>query len=127
MSAKMQYTTMIVEDMEASLDFYRNVFGFEIDSEYRPQPETRIVIITDKSGKLLELIQNRKFETGLYSIGMDTDNLEETVRDLESKGYKTTGPIVPTLVGRMTFTKDPSGVKIALIEHNLDYALKQGK
>lgn len=124
MSIRMQYTTMIVEDMDKSLEFYRSAFGFEIDSEYNPQPETRIVIIRDAEDRLLELIQNVKFETGLYSVGMDVDNLDETVKDLEGKGYAITGPVVPTLVGRMTFTKDPNGVNIALIEHNLEYALK---
>lgn len=125
MSVHMQYTTMIVEDMEKSLQFYRNAFGFHIDSAYNPQPETRIVIIKDTEGRMLELIQNIKFEIGLYSIGMDVDDLEETVRDLESKGYEAAGPMVPTLVGRMTFVKDPNGVNIALIEHNMKYAMKQ--
>ncbi|MCQ4637333.1 VOC family protein [Anaerovorax odorimutans] len=125
MSTRIQYTTMIVNNMEKTLEFYRKAFGFEIDSEFNPQPETRIVIIKDKEGRMLELIQNAKFETGLYSIGMDVDDLEETARDLESKGYEITGPMVPTLVGRMTFTKDPNGVNIALIEHNMEYALKQ--
>ena len=124
MSTRIQYTTMIVKDMEQSLEFYRSAFGFEIDSEFAPQPETRIVIIKDAEGKMLELIQDEKFEAGLYSIGMDVDDLEKTVSDLEKKGYRTTGPMVPTLVGRMTFTKDPNGVNIALIEHNMKYALK---
>lgn len=125
MSAHMQYTTMIVEDMDKSLEFYKSAFGFTVDSEFNPQPETRIVIIKDTEGRMLELIQNAKFETGLYSIGMDVENLEETVRELENKGYVITGPMVPTLVGRMTFTKDPNGVNIALIEHNMKYAMKR--
>lgn len=104
MSARLQYTTMIVDDMERSLDFYRNAFGFEIDSEFAPQPETRIVIIKDAEDRMLELIQSTKFSTGLYSIGMDVDDLEETVNDLKSKGYEITAPIVSTLVGRVRVT-----------------------
>lgn len=53
------------------------------------------------------------------------DDLEETIKEIEQKGGKILMPPAATLVGRMTFTEDPNGVRIALIEHNMNYALKR--
>lgn len=35
---KVKYTTMIVEDMVESVRFYKEVMGFEIDSQYNLGP-----------------------------------------------------------------------------------------
>ncbi|NLB29888.1 MAG: VOC family protein [Clostridiales bacterium] len=118
MAIKVRYTTMIVKNMTESLEFYTEVMGFTVDSEFKPQPETRIVILNCGGGALLELIQNDAYDVGLYSIGTDVDDLDKTLEHLKSHGILPEGAITPTLVGRMAFVRDPNGINIALIEHS---------
>ena len=122
---KAKYITMIVNNTKESVDYYCNILGFQVDSVYHPPGNTEITLMRGPSETMIELIQSSQFPTGLYSIGMDVDNLEETIKEIEEKGGKILMPPASTLVGRMTFTEDPNGVRIALIEHNMDYALKK--
>ena len=62
--------------------------------------------------------------TGMYSIGTDVDDLDAAIARLKEAGYQTTGPVVPTTVGRMTFVQDPNGIRICLIEHSEEYKRK---
>jgi lactoylglutathione lyase len=118
MDIQIKYVTMIVKDMDESIKFYTDVMGFEVDSQYHPQPETFITLMRGKGDALLELIQAANFEIGLYSVGMDVKDLNATLTELKSKGAKITMEPVSTLVGRMAFMQDPNGVRFALIQHN---------
>ena len=123
MKIKVQYSTMIVKNLEESIKFYRDVLGFK--EGYNVEiPGGAITIMNSENGASVELIENTNFEVGLYSIGTDVDNLDETIRYLREKGYETTGPVIPTTVGRMTFVLDPNGVRICLIEHTKEYKEK---
>ena len=51
-------------------------------------------------------------------------DLDETIAHLEANGYKITGPVVHTTVGRQTFVQDSNGVRICLIEHTEEYKKK---
>lgn len=118
MAIQMQYTTMIVENMTESVEFYVENMGFNVDSTFEPGPGTSITLMKAQNGNMIELIENTQYETGLYSLGMDVDDLDVTMADLKSKGYRIISDPIPTLVGRMTFTEDPNGIRIALIEHS---------
>lgn len=117
MDVKVKYATIIVKDMEESVSFYKEVMGFEIDSTYTPQPDTMIILMKSKGEAMVELIKNAKYETGFYSVGMDVKDLDATITELKASGGKITLGPLPTLVGRLAFTEDPNGVRLALIEH----------
>ena len=121
MKIKVQYSTMIVKNLEESIKFYRDVLGFKEGYHVDTPDGGGITIMNSENGASVELIKNTNFEVGLYSIGMDVDNLDETIRYLREKGYETTGPVIPMTVGRMTFVLDPDGVRICLIEHTQEY------
>lgn len=124
MKIKVQYSTMIVKNLEESIEFYRDVLGFK-EAYYVELPgEGAIQIMKSEDGASVELIENKNFEIGLYSVGTDVDDLDETVKNLKEKGYETTGPIISTSVGRQTFVLDPSGVRICLIQHTKEYLEK---
>ena len=123
MKIKVQYSTMIVKNLEESIKFYRDVLGFK--EGYNVEiPGGAITIMNSENGASVELIENTNFEVGLYSIGTDVNDLDETIRYLREKRYETTGPVIPTTVGRMTFVLDPNGVRICLIEHTQEYKEK---
>ncbi|MFN8257852.1 MAG: VOC family protein [Bacteroidales bacterium] len=124
MKIKVQYSTMIVKNLKESVKFYRDVLGFKEGYHVNIPDGGAITIMNSEDGASVELIENKKFEVGLYSVGTDVDDLDETIRHLKDKGFETTGPVVPTSVGRMTFVLDPNGVRICLIEHTQEYKEK---
>ena len=114
---KAKYMTMIVRDMEESVAFYRDTMGFPVDSTYDLGPAGRITLM-QAGDAMIELIESSRFPVGLYSVGMDVDDLEETLAGLKAKGARVTMEPVPTSVGRMAFVQDPNGVNLALIQHH---------
>jgi lactoylglutathione lyase len=115
---KVKYATIIVRDMEESISFYKDVMGFEIASEHRPAPGFVITLMKAEGDAMVELIKNPNEETGIYSTGVDVDDIGATVKELEARGAKITMGPVPITVGLLAFCEDPNGVKIALIQHD---------
>ena len=50
-----------------------------------------ITIMQSENGASVELIENKNYEVGLYSIGTDVSNLDETIRHLKKMGMKRQG------------------------------------
>ena len=123
MKIKVQYTTMIVKNLNESVIFYRDVLGFK-EGYHVEVPCGAITIMESDGGASVELIENTNFPVGLYSVGTDVDDLDEIIFHLKANGYDTLGPVIPTSVGRMTFVQDPNGVRICLIEHSKEYKEK---
>lgn len=115
---KIKYTTLIVNDMDESIEFYREVMGFEIDSQYDLGPAGKITLLKGEGETMVELIKNPVDETGLFSIGMDVEDINAKVEELKSKGAKITMEPMQITVGTLAFLEDPNGVKIALIQHH---------
>lgn len=123
MKIKVQYTTMIVKNLNESVIFYRDVLGFK-EGYHVEVPGGAITIMESDGGASVELIENTNFPVGLYSVGTDVDDLDEIIFHLKANGYDILGPVIPTSVGRMTFVQDPNGVRICLIEHSKEYKEK---
>ncbi|MFX1281635.1 MAG: VOC family protein [Promethearchaeota archaeon] len=115
---KVKYATIIVENMENSVKFYTEVMGFKVESQHNPVPGAIITILKGEGEAMIELIESTKYETGLYSVGMDVEDINTTVKELKSKGAKITMEPVPITVGMLAWLEDPNGVRIALIQHN---------
>ena len=115
---KVKYLTIIVKDMEESIKFYTEVLGLEIHSQFNPQPGVIITLLKGEGDSMIELIENMKDEPGLFSVGMDVEDINTIVKDLKNKGAKITMEPVPITVGSLAFLEDPNGVRIALIQHN---------
>jgi len=114
---KIKYSTLIVEDMDESIKFYTEVMGFEVDSKYDLGPAGDITLLKGDGETMVELIKNPDDSPGLFSIGMDVEDLNTTINQLKSKGAKVTMEPVQITVGFLTFIEDPNGVRIALIQH----------
>lgn len=114
---KIKYVTMIVEDMDESVRFYRDVMGFEVDSHYDLGDNGEITLLRGDGETMVELIRNPINKQGLFSVGMDVDDLEVTLRELRSHGAKVVMEPTPITVGKLAFIEDPNGVRIALIQH----------
>lgn len=120
MKVSVKYSTMIVKDLTKSVAFYRDVLGFS-EGYYVQLPVGQIQIMESPGGACVELIESPAFPVGLYSVGTDVDDLDETLAQLAAAGYAAEGPAAQTTVGRQAFVKDPNGVRICLIEHTQEY------
>jgi len=115
---KVKYATMIVKDMDESIKFYRDVMGFKIDSQYDLGPAGEITLLKGEGETMVEIIKNPVDEPGLFSIGMDVEDLDTTIEELKAKGAKVTMEPTQITVGHLAFIEDPNGVRIALIQHD---------
>ena len=115
---KIKYATMIVNDMDESIKFYTEVMGFEIDSQYDLGPSGKITLLKGEGETMIEIIKNPVDKPGLFSIGMDVEDINTTIKELKSKGAKITMEPTIITVGTLAFLEDPNGVRIALIEHH---------
>lgn len=120
MRISVKYSTLIVNNLKESICFYKDVLGFS-EGYHVDFPFGGITIMNSPDGASVELIESPKYETGLYSIGTDVDNLDEVLKHVKQFGCEVIGEIIPTTVGRQVFIKDPNGVRICLIEHTTDY------
>lgn len=114
---RVRYATMIVKDMNESINFYTGVLGFQIASQHHPRPGVSITLLKGEGDAMIEIIEDTVHEIGLFSVGMDVEDLNATLENLRSKGAKITMEPVPITVGTLAFLEDPNGVKIALIQH----------
>lgn len=123
MKISVLYSTMIVKNLEESVKFYRDILGFK-EGYHVDLPNGAITIMNSEDGASVELIESTDFDLGLYSVGADVDDLDETLAHLKECGYEPITPIIKTTVGRQTFILDPNGNRICLIEHTKEYKEK---
>ncbi|BDH79923.1 MAG TPA: VOC family protein [Methanothermobacter sp.] len=115
---KIKYATIIVKDMEESIRFYTEVMGFKIDSQYDLGSNGTITLLKSEGEAMLELIRSPLDEPGLFSIGIEVEDLKAKIKELKSKGAKVIMEPTPITVGLLAFIEDPNGARIALIQHH---------
>ena len=111
MKISVLYSTMIVKNLEESVKFYRDILGFK-EGYHVDLPNGAITIMNSEDGASVELIESTDFDLGLYSVGTDVDDLDETWAHLKECGYEPITPIIKTTVGRQAFILDPNGNRI---------------
>ena len=114
---KIEYVTIIVEDMDESIKFYNDVMGFEIDSQYNLGPEGNITLLKGEGETMVEIIKNPVDKPGLFSFGINVEDLNTKIKELKSKGAKIIMEPTPITIGLLAFIEDPNGARIALIQH----------
>ena len=98
--------------------FIQRLWDFEVDSKYDLGPAREITLLKGEGDTMVELIKNPEDKPGLFSIGMDVEDLNTTIEQLKSNGAKVIMEPVPITVGFLAFIEDPNQVRIALIQHN---------
>lgn len=115
-----QYTTIMVRNLEESLDFYINRIGLKKINQFSPENGVRISFLKDEQKNLIELLEDKnidddEFKASRVSIGFGVENLDETLEKLKGHGIE---PIKETIEtpgdGKLTFILDPNGVEIGL-------------
>lgn len=115
------HTTIMVSDIEESIEFYQAVTGLELKCKFMTDQEDKLLaFLADKDGGTeIELIQDfrQKPQHGSgISLGFAVKNIETYLEKIRSMGYKTTDIISPNIRTQFFFVNDPDGIKIQLIE-----------
>lgn len=117
---KYLWTTLNVENMEKSLNFYQNILGLKLKREFSPAPGMKFSFLGDGETEI-ELICNEGVKDinpgDSLSMGFKIESTEQFSADLKEKGIEIhSGPFQPNPHIRFFFVLDPDGYKIQLVE-----------
>ena len=117
---KLNYITIMVRDLEKSLDFYCKLLSLKVVRELNP-PQGRIVFVAEQKGDtMLELIQFDQVEkvtaSGLVISFLAKKPLTELKEKAQAMGYLTSDVLSqPPKPAHFTVT-DPDGLIIEICE-----------
>ena len=117
MKYSLKLSTIIAEDIDESIAFYRDVLGFEMVEKFYGD-DGGLVLMQSPDGAAVELIDSKNFETGFWSIGVEVDDFEGAIEELKGKGCEFIyGPETLPL-GKLAMIHDPNGVRVAILQLN---------
>lgn len=117
---KFAHVTIMVKDMEESLNFYQKIVGLPMVNKFNAGPEQEIVFLGEGE-TLVELIYNKNIKDlnigQDISIGFSVESLDETMDLINKETIEMhSGPFQPNESTRFFFVLDPNGVKVQFIE-----------
>ncbi|NUU77730.1 VOC family protein [Paenibacillus xylanilyticus] len=120
MLIKLNWITLRVRDLKASLGFYHGMLGLPIQRQFESRGRQIAMLGTEKE-TMLELIEGNesilKKEAGV-SIGYEVSSLEEAMERLAALDIPIVrGPIQSNPHLRFIYIADPDGFEIQLAEH----------
>ena len=124
--AKLIHTMIRVLELERSLEFYQQAFGFRESHRLDFEDFALVYMRSDESDAEIELTLN-KGETAKYTHGngyghvaMCVDDLDSEYQKMETLGYQPTDIVdfAPDdqLIARFFFVTDPDGYEIEVLQ-----------
>ncbi len=110
----MDHANMYVKDLGESVDFYQNLFGFEVKKE---QPEQDSTIIGNDAIKLC-LYENPElvFLKGINHFGFHIGNFDQVVEKCEAMNVPMPYGVIEWESSRSVYIMDPNGYEVELSE-----------
>ncbi|WP_052416208.1 VOC family protein [Paenibacillus sp. FSL R5-0912] len=120
MNLSMNWITLRVRDLEASLDFYHRILGLPIERRFESRGR-QIVMLGAEGQPKIELIQGSDPalmpECGI-SVGFEAGSLDEAMKELSNEGIPVArGPVSPNPHLRFFYILDPDGFEVQIAEH----------
>ncbi|NOU81091.1 VOC family protein [Paenibacillus sp. LMG 31459] len=120
MNLSMNWITLRVRDLEASLDFYHRILGLPIERRFESRGRQFVMLGAEGQPKI-ELIQGSdqalKPECGV-SVGFEAGSLDEAMKELSNEGIPVArGPVSPNPHLRFFYILDPDGFEVQIAEH----------
>ena len=116
-ATSIDHVNMKVKDLEESVQFYKNLFGFEIKQEQNPNKiEVPSKIIGNDSIKLcIYEVPDMTPEGGIAHFGFHVQNFEEIIQKCKELGVEVLyGGEVDWEKSKSVYIVDPSGYEIEL-------------
>ncbi len=117
------WSTLYVEDLEQSIDFYIKIIGLKLKRKFQPKEDIQIAFLTSNGDAEIELIEdkNKKHITmgSAVSWGFEVENLDNIIRQLSVAHIPIeSGPIQLGPLTRCIFIKDPNNFSLQIVEQN---------
>lgn len=117
---KFRWVTIMVKDLEESIEFYRDIVGLEINRRFAAGPGREIVFL-GAGGTEVELIYDQSQQDcrcgDSISLGFQVDSVEKMMEFVAQKGFPVhSGPFEPNSQTKFFFILDPNGVKVQFVE-----------
>ena len=117
---KFLWTTILVDNMEESLDFYENITGLKLADRFKSGQGMEISFLGEGETKI-ELICNENIKSlnagNRVTLGFKVESLDEMLDFIKDNGIKIiTGPVQPNPSIKYFIIQDPNGVKIQFAE-----------
>lgn len=105
---------LLVENMERSVAFYRDILGMKIKEEFPDWVE----FVTESRSAVLALHPNRTKSTRFPNmlIGFNVGDIEYVCKELENKDVKFYKRLTEESLGKHTIIEDPDGHLISIAE-----------
>ncbi|KAA9029940.1 VOC family protein [Niallia endozanthoxylica] len=125
MIRKMEHVAIMVRDMDQSIRFYSEIFGFNVRLRgSKPDREMAFLYLEAQPDMEIELIQEKistveYIETGIVNhLAFTVENIDETIQFLKEKEIVfTSDEVKPTLEGgRMILFHGPNQELLQLVE-----------
>lgn len=140
MIKNMRHTGIVVDDLEASLNFYRDLLGFQIAKQMEESGDyidnmsslsnvkVTTVKMTSSFGHMIELLkyhshpaekkQREICEIGISHIAFTVDSLDMAYDRLKGAGvpFNSLPQLSPDGYAKVTFCRAPEGTLIELVE-----------
>ncbi|QSF46691.1 VOC family protein [Paenibacillus tianjinensis] len=121
MILKLNWFTLRVRDLEASLHFYHRILGLPIERRFESRGRQIVMLGTEGQPKI-ELIQGTeqalKPECGV-SVGFEVASLDRAIEELNSQGIPVArGPVSPNPSLQFFYVLDPDGFEVQIAEHS---------
>jgi catechol 2,3-dioxygenase-like lactoylglutathione lyase family enzyme len=108
--------TIIVADMERSIEFYTVQLGLRLKSRYGD--EFALVEAPGITIGLHPVSKDGPVSPGSLSIGLGVDSVDSSMEQLARRGVAFSGAAVNDPPMRFAFFKDPDGVELYLAERS---------
>jgi len=122
MKVKSLYPILVVEDLEAAKGFYCGTMGFQVKHDLTRKDGGHVLVLCNEQGLEIEVMEQSKsdamhFETGLYGLRINVDNIETAMEELKAQGCEILTGILDTEVSKNLLIRDKNGVNITLMQH----------
>jgi len=117
---RMCWCTVLVKDLEKSLEFYGNVLGLRVQRRYKTPEDLEIAFLSDGAMSEVELIHNPhvpSYEGRGISLGFVVESLSKEIERFGELGIEIIkGPV--EVGGGVNFfhVLDPDGLEVQLVE-----------
>lgn len=120
---KFLHTRLKVRDLERSIRFYEDNFGFSVRVRHSsPRGSQLAHLRLPEGGTELELAYlpwdpDFKLAEDIFHIAFLVESVARTVEEMRARGVRITEEPMATSSGTMAFLEDPDGYEIELLDH----------
>ena len=115
------WSTIEVNDLEESLEFYQEIVGLKLNRRFEAGPESEIAFLGagETEIELIDHEESDEVDIGQdISLGFEVDSLDEKLEFIKEKGIPIhSGPVQPNPNIKFFFIQDPNGLKIQFVEN----------